>query len=302
MAKILITGGTGLIGSAICKLLLETGHTPALLSRREDKKNKIRHYQWDISRNYIDGDAFENVDYIIHLAGAGIAERRWTESYKKVILESRVKSSSVLFDFISKHNLKIKSLTGGSAMGYYGARTSEHLFTENDPSYPDFLGETCLQWEQSYAPFTELGIRTNIIRTGLVLSNEAGAYKTMAKQSKLGLGTAIGSGRQYVSWIHIYDIASIFIYTLLNESISGTFNGVASEPVSNSEFCRKLAQSLHKPFFLPNIPEFVLKLVMGESASMVTEGVKISNQKIKESGFEFKFDTLNEALKNLAGN
>lgn len=300
MAKILITGGTGLIGKTISDMLLKNGDTPVLLGRGDGLVNGIKKYKWDLTTNYVDPGAFENVEHIIHLAGAGIVDNRWTESYKLEILKSRVKSSELLYNHLVKNNVVIKSMVGASAVGYYGGRQSNHVFTEEDSSFDDFLGKTCQLWEQSYSPFEKMGIRTSIIRTGIVLSARGGAYKVMAKAFKLGLGAPVASGKQYIPWIHIHDIASMFIYALLNEQVKGIFNGVASEFVSNDVFSKKLAQSLHKPFFLPNVPAFMLKIVLGESAVTITEGLKISNKKIKNTGFKFQYEHLEMALKNVA--
>jgi uncharacterized protein len=300
MTKILITGGSGLIGNAISRLLIEKNYQPILLSRKGDELGSIKKYKWDINQAYIDSKAFDGVEHIIHLAGAGIAEKRWTTAYKKEIIDSRVKSSELLFNFISKNNYNIKTLVGSSAIGYYGAEQSEKVITEADSFGNDFLAESCKLWEQSYTPFIDAGIRTAIIRTGVVLSQHAGAYKKMAVPFKFGLGAAIGSGKQYFPWIHINDIAAMFVYALLNEKISGVYNGVATELITNKEFSKQLALSFNKPFFLPPVPAILLKVAMGEGACMVTEGLKISNDKIKQNGFAFKYETLNGALKNLA--
>ncbi|MBA2611292.1 MAG: TIGR01777 family protein [Bacteroidetes bacterium] len=300
MANILITGGSGLVGKAISELLLKNNHQPVWLSREEGKYKSIKKFKWDVSRNYIDENAFEGVESVIHLAGAGIADNRWTTAYKKEIIDSRVKSSELLFNYISKNKFPIKTLVGSSAMGYYGATQSEKIFTETDGPGNDFLAETCVLWEKSYQPFIDAGIRTSIIRTGVVISKTGGAYVKMAPAFKLGFGAGLASGKQAFQWIHINDIASIFQYALLNTTINGIYNGVGSELIDNKNFSKQLAKSLHKPFFAPNLPGFLLKIFMGESAVIITEGVKISNKKIKDSGFKFEFETAEAALKDLA--
>jgi hypothetical protein len=300
MAKILITGGSGLVGKAISEILLRNKHQPIWLSRETGSFNGIKKFKWNIDKNSIDEKAFEDVESIIHLAGAGIADKRWTPDYKKQILYSRIKSADLLFDHISKNNIKLKTLVGGSAIGIYGAVQSEKIFTEKDEPGTDFLAKTCVLWEKSYEPFINAGIRTSIIRTGVVLSKNGGAYAKMVLPFKLGFGAAIASGKQYFPWLHINDIAGIFVHALLDQNINGVFNAVSAEMVNNTDFSRQLAKSYHKPFFLPNIPKFALKLAMGEGAVMVTEGVKISNKKIKESGYKFEFDSLEKALKDLA--
>jgi len=299
MAKILITGGSGLVGSAISELLLKQGHEPRWLSREKGTAGRIQKFKWDLSTNYIDPAAFDGVEAVIHLAGAGIIDKRWTNSYKKEISDSRVKSSALLFDSLSKNNYKIKTLVGASAVGYYGSAESEHTYTETDSAGNDFLSEVCKIWEKSYTPFLEAGIRTSIIRTGIVLSKNGGAYAKMVPPFKFGLGAALGSGRQYFPWIHMDDLVGIFVHTLFNEKTHGPYNAASTEPVTNKQFSQSLAKSLHKPFFLPNVPAFALNLVLGESAVTVTRGVKISNEKIKKSGYRFQYDALEKALENL---
>ncbi len=299
MSKILITGGSGSLGGAISELLLKSGHQPVWLSREAGNFKGITKYKWDIAKDYIDEKAFEGVESIIHLAGAGIADKRWTSAYKKQIIDSRVKSSELLFNYISKNKFPIHTLVGGSAIGYYGAIQSEKLFSETDNAGTDFLAESCILWEKSYQPFINSGIRTSIIRTGVVLSKNSGAYAKMVPAFKLGFGAAIASGEQYFPWIHINDIAAIFVHALFDQKVKGIYNGVASELITNQAFSRQLAKSFNKPFFLPNVPAFLLKIAMGEGYVMVTEGIKISNQKIKSTGFEFEFESAETALKSL---
>ncbi len=300
MSKILITGGTGLLGKTISEILSKNGQTVVWLSREAGNYKSITKFKWDISKNYIDEKAFEGVESIIHLAGAPIADKRWTDSYKKEIIDSRVKSSELLFNCISKNNYPIKTFIGGSAMGYYGSGISEKVFTEEDAAGADFLAETCILWEKSYESFIKKGIRTAIIRTGVVLSKHEGAYAKMAPPFKLGLGAAVGSGKQYFAWIHANDIANMFIYALQNQNIQGIYNGVSSEFINNKDFSRQLAKSFNKPFFMPNVPGFLLKIAMGEGFIMLTGGLKISNKKIKETGFKFEFEKAAEGLANLA--
>ena len=300
MAKILITGGSGLVGKAISELLLKKNHQPVWLSREAGEFNGIKKFKWDISNNYINDKVFEGVDGIIHLAGTGIADKRWTADYKQQIIDTRVKSSKLLIDCILKNNYPISAFVGGSAIGYYGATQSPTLVSENTAAGHDFLAEAFIQWEKSYDPLINSPINTSIIRTGIVLSKHGGAYSKMIPPFKLGLGAALASGQQFFPWIHINDIAAIFVHALFNKQVTGAYNAVGTELVTSKEFSQQLAKSFNKPFFLPNVPKFILKMALGEGAIMVTEGLKISNQKIKESGFKFEFETLYAALYNLA--
>ena len=299
MSKILITGGSGLLGRTISKFLLNMNKQPVWLSREEGTFDQIKKYKWNVEKNYIDENAFDDIEGIIHLAGAGIVDHKWTTDYKKEILDSRVKSSELLFNYISKKNVDIKYIIGGSAIGFYNSSNRERVFTEDDEPGNDFMADTCVKWEKSYELFENFGIRTVIIRTGIVLSSEGGAYKKMVGPFKLGMGAAIASGKQFFPWIHINDIAGIFIHAAFNNNITGIYNGVGSEIITNKEFSKQLAKSLNKPFFLPNVPESALKLIMGEMAVTVTEGPKISNQKFKNTGYVFEFDNVKEALHDL---
>lgn len=299
MAKILITGGSGLVGRAISELLLKNNQEVNWLSRESGEWNGIKKYKWNIESGEIDIKAFDDVETVIHLAGSGIADKKWTDQYKQEIIDSRVKSSDLLYKTIEKNGLPIKYLIGSSAIGYYGARTSEHLYTEIDAPYHDFLSKSCIEWEKSYDPFIKTGIKTSIIRIGIVLSQEGGAYAKMILPFKFGLGSSLASGKQYFPWIHIDDIAGIFNH-ILNTHYEGIYNAVASDLVNSEQFSKQLAKSLHRPFFMPKIPSFVLKMALGESAAMITEGVKVSNRKIIDAGYKFKFENLSNALRDLA--
>ena len=300
MAKILITGGSGLVGRAISELLLKLGHEPRWLSREAGIWKGIQKFKWNVKTNYIDASAFSDVEAVIHLAGAGIIDKRWTDAYKKEIIESRVESSRLLFNTIATNKYPIKTYVGSSAVGYYGSGLNDRVYTETDAAGNDFLAHVCKEWEKSYAPFMELGIRTVIIRTGIVLSNEGGAYKKMKPAFSLGLGAAIASGKQYFPWIHISDLANFYVQSVIEPSYRGIYNAVASITPNNKEFSKQLAKSLHRPFFLPNIPEFILKCILGERAITLTSGLRIDNSNIKKSGFVFEFDDLADALEDLS--
>lgn len=299
MSKILITGGTGLIGRAISQELLKNNNQVAWLSRKEGSFEDIKIHKWDVSNNFICEKAFENVDYLIHLAGSGIADKKWSKVVKKEIIDSRVKSSELLFETIIKNKIKIKKFIGGSAIGYYGAQQNDNVIYENNIQGSDFLSESCVLWEKSYKNFIDAGIETAIIRTGVVLSKNGGAYPKMALPFKYGFGASLASGFQNFPWIHIDDVAKLFIHVLMSDNITGVYNAVASEFISNIEFSALLSQKLNTSFFLPNIPIFLLKLFIGEGACMLTEGLKISNEKIKKTGFNFEFETASQALTNL---
>lgn len=298
MAKVLITGGTGLVGQHLSRMLLNKGYEVAILSRTKRIDTEIPLFYWDINKNLIDKEAIKSVDYIIHLAGVNIAGKRWTKIQKQQIVDSRVKSTELLFNNISlKHNLK--GFISASAIGFYGATTSNHIFTETDSSANDFLGETCRLWEDSANKFQNIGIRTVKIRTGLVLSKHGGALSKIIKAFKLGFGSALGSGKQYMPWIHIDDLCEIYIKAIDDSEMNGAYNAVASEHINNFEFSKKIAKQLKKPFWALRIPEFLFKILFGEMADILLKGSRVSCDKIKASGYNFKYPTLKSALSNL---
>jgi uncharacterized protein len=297
--KVLITGGTGLIGTQLTALLVAKGIEVAYLSRKEDLSHSVKQYKWDVANGMIDERAFEKVDAIIHLAGSGIAEKKWTPDRKKDILESRVHSSTLLYKYISKLETKPKVFVGGSAVGYYGAINSEHIFSETDKAASDFLGDTCQHWEATYKNIQSLGIRTAVIRTGIVLSKTGGALAKLAQPAKWGIGSALGNGKQYIPWIHEFDIAQIFLHSIENINICGIYNGVASEHINNKMLTKLICKVLHRPFFFPAVPEFVLRFMLGEMADAFLKGSRISNEKIKSTGFKFQFESAELALVDL---
>jgi uncharacterized protein len=297
--KVLITGGTGLIGTQLTALLVAKGVEVTYLSRKEDLEHSVKQYKWDLAKGTIDERAFEKVDAIVHLAGSGIAEKKWTADRKKDILESRVHSSTLLYKYISKLETKPKVFIGGSAVGYYGAINSEHIFSESDKAANDFLGATCQHWEATYKNIQALGIRTVVIRTGIVLSKTGGALAKMAQPAKWGIGSALGSGKQYIPWIHERDIAQIFIHVLENLNTSGVYNGAGTEHINNKMLTKLICKVLHRPFFFPAVPAFLLRALFGEMSDAFLKGSRVSNQKIKETGFQFQFESAEKALIDL---
>lgn len=298
MAKILISGGSGLVGKKLTASLLKQQHEVVWLSRTEDLTSKVKKYKIDLNTNFINPAAFENVSHIVHLAGAGIADHRWTDSYKKQIIESRVKSAELIYKCITTNHFPIKQLVGASAIGYYGGRQSKNLFTELSEPYNDFLSQSCVEWENSYKHFINSNIQTSIVRIGVVLAKDGGAYQKMYLPFKFGLGCAIASGEQFFPWIHITDLVGIFEH-LLNKSSQGIFNAVSPGTITNSEFSKELAKSFHKKIWLPNVPKSILQLILGEGSAMVTEGLAISSEKIRNEGYVFQFPNIQKALTNL---
>lgn len=303
MAKILITGGTGSIGKYLIKNLIAAGYEPIVLTRGSlDQKLPYKTFKWDPDKEYIDENAFEGIEHIINLAGAGIADKRWTQKRKEEIVNSRVNSSKLLLTYLNRLNVKPLSFVGASAIGIYGAKTSEQIFNENDVPASDFLGTTCKIWEESYDPFVKLGIKTSVVRIGVVLAKNAGAYSKISAPVKYGFGTVLGNGKQYMPWIHVNDLVNIFTALISSKLPTGVYNAVASEHVTNKVFTNALASSLHRKIILPNTPAFILKLVMGEMSAIILEGSRVSNQKLLENNFKFQFNDLKSAFLDLANN
>lgn len=299
MAIILISGGTGLVGKSLTKHLISKGHEVRILSRNPQSSSGLKSFHWNVEKNEIDEKAFEGVEHIVHLAGSGIADKRWTNARKQDIIDSRVNSMKLITDVVSKKHIQLKSFVGASAIGIYGMTTSEKIYTETDIGKDDFLTQSCAQWENSYHQIQTLSNKSSIIRIGVVLSKDGGALKKLLPLFQLGLGSAVGSGKQYMPWIHIEDLVSVFHEALFNPDYTGIYNAVSSEKTTSDSFSKQLAKSLSKPFFLPNVPAFILKLVFGEMANVLLEGSRISNKKLANANFQFKYPTLSEALREI---
>lgn len=299
MSRVLITGGSGLIGQSLGKSLQQSGHEVSILSRKDSPDSPIPFHFWDVESQQLSKELVNTSEYIVHLAGANMGERRWTPARKEVIVNSRVKSAKLIYDKLDPKNNRLKAFITSSAIGYYGARTSDRIFTETDPPAEDFLGITCRDWEAAADRFSESGIRTVKIRTGVVLAKKGGALSRLQLPLKYGLGAPLGDGKQYMPWIHLDDLCAIYAHALENESIIGAYNAVAPEHITNRELTRKLAKKLGKPLWIPNIPSFGMKLLFGEMAAMLLKGSRISSEKIRNSGFSFQFPDIDSALQEL---
>jgi uncharacterized protein (TIGR01777 family) len=299
MEKVLITGGSGLVGKHLSKKLKEKNFSVSILSTTHKPGETHYTYLWNIDKNEIDEKAIDGIDYIVHLAGANIGDKRWTKKRKQLIVESRVKSTQLIFNTISGRNKKMKAFISASAVGHYGAITSDKIFTEEDDSANDFLGETCKLWEQAADQFNKLGVRVVIIRTGVVLTKQDGALAKMITPIKLGIGSELGNGNQYIPWIHIDDLCNIYIKAIEDIKMNGAYNAVAPEHKTNKEFNKSLAIILNRPFWFPNIPAFIIKLILGKMSDIVLKGSRASSEKIINTGFVFKFPDLKSALMNL---
>jgi len=291
MAKIVITGGTGLVGTRLTALLIERKHEVRILSRYPKDKNE---FKWDVSKGFVDEKAIENIDYIIHLAGAGIADKRWGKERKKVIVNSRVATANLLFDKIKEQKIPLKGFISASGSNYYGAQTTEKIYKESAAVGTDFLGEVCRKWEAAAHQFKELDIPVTILRTGVVLSKTGGALEKM----RTHIVSPIGSGNQYMAWIHIDDLCEIYIKAV-EEGLTGVYNTVSPESHTSKTFSKTLAKAIKRPYLPISVPGFLLKLVFGELAVILLEGSRLSSDKIEKKGFVFKYKELERALESL---
>jgi hypothetical protein len=300
MKTILITGGTGLIGSHLIPLLKEAGFRIHVLSR---SSNPIDYcdavFTWNVNRGEIDERAFEGVTHIVHLAGEGIADGRWTESRMKSIISSRVKSAELISEVLQKRNQRIDVFVSGSAVGWYGAKTDNLLHTEDESPETDFMGETCRLWEEAADAFDNVATRIVKVRTGIVLAKESGAFPKLIQPFRVHLGAALGSGKQQMPWIHIDDIVQVFYQAISNENYSGAINASATESCTNLEFSKTLAKILGRKLLPIHVPSVVLKMVLGDMSAVVLEGSRVSNSKLRNLGYQFKFEKLEDALNNL---
>ncbi|MGU9938741.1 TIGR01777 family oxidoreductase [Empedobacter brevis] len=292
--NILLTGGSGLIGSELTKILIDHGHQVRILTREKEVEHPF--YHWD--KNKIDEKVFENLDGIIHLAGSLIA-KRWTDSYKREIFSSRVDTANLLFEYVKKLKVDLKFFISASGTAYYGQITSNTIFKETDVANTDFLGKICVAWENAAHQFEEIGTRVVCLRTSLVLSKKGEGFKLLKKPIQLGVGANLGDGKQWMPWIHIDDLLQIYVNAVENKEMKGSYNASAPENVNHSTFNHTLAKKLNKPFFLPNIPAFVMKMALGEMSDLVLKGSRIDVEKIQLTGFEFQYPTLEKALNDL---
>ena len=297
--NVLISGGSGFIGRHLTALLIAKGYSVSILSRSEKQnKENVFYYKWDVVNQTIDEKAVLNADYIIHLAGENIAEQRWTAKRKAAIIDSREQSTLLLYSVLKKNNKKLDAFISASAVGIYGAVNGEEICTEDMPPANDFLGYTCQKWEDSLDFIENLNSRTVMIRTGLVLGKNEGFLKKLTPLFKYRLGSALGSGKQYMPWIHVDDLCAIYYQAIVDPAMSGPYNAAINDNTTNSVFSKTLACVFGYSIWLPNVPAFVLKLFMGQMAIIVLTGRRVSSDKIEQTGFKFQFENLEGALRN----
>ena len=299
-SKILITGGSGLVGVYLSDKLTQQGFEVLHLSRNKNSKSKYKTFFWDIPKGIIEEGALDDVRYIIHLAGAGVADKKWTTARKHLLISSRVDSANLIYSYLKNHKHTVEAFISASAIGIYGADTGGILKSEDRIQLgDDFLATLTKKWESAADQFHDLNIRVVKLRAGLVLSANGGLLAKLMPMAKMGLSSAFGNGNQYMSWIHIEDLVSMFIKAISIQDFNGVYNAVAPQPVTNKVFLRELSSTLNRPYFLPHTPKFFMRLIFGELSSVITGGNLVSSKKVEEAGFKFRFVQLKDALNDL---
>jgi uncharacterized protein (TIGR01777 family) len=307
MPTILITGGTGMIGARLTEMLVAKGYHVIILTRNPSTRNHrlagVSYANWNTHKQTIDQQAISSADHIIHLAGAGVADKRWTKERKQEIVNSRTQSSALIVKALTEITNHIRTVVSISAIGWYGPDTADSRttgFTEEAKADTAFLGETCRLWEESIEPVTQLGKRLVKLRTGIVLSKTGGALIEFKKPLKAFVAAVLGDGLQIISWIHVDDLCRLFIAAIENETMNGVYNAVAPNPVSNEYLTFELARLMRGNIFIPvHVPAWVLKIVLGEMSIEVLKSATVNSAKIQSTGFQFLYPTVEEALSNL---
>ena len=304
MQTILITGGTGMVGQSLTNLLLNKGYQVIVLTRQQKQSSRLNFSfaQWDLNKGWIDPTALAAADYIIHLAGEGVADKRWTAARKKAILDSRVESSALLVKALKEQPNKVKAIVAASAIGWYGPdneKSKQSRFVETDLVDSSFLGDTCRQWEESMHPVKAMGIRLVTIRIGIVFNKMGGALAEFIKPAKLGAAAILGDGKQVVSWIHQQDLNRLMLFALENEQVAGVYNAVSPDPVNNAILTKAIARRFHTWAIPFHVPSFILKIMLGEMSIEILKSANVSASKIIEAGFSFDYASMDEALDDL---
>lgn len=297
--NVLISGGSGFIGKQLTNLLIENGFSVSILSR-SDKQNTydISYYKWDVPTRFIEEESVLKADYIIHLAGENIAEKPWTAKRKEEIVQSREESVQLIYEVLKKNHKKLDAFISASGVGIYGALNGEEICTENMAPENDFLGSTCQKWETAADTIADLGIRVLKIRTGLVLGKDDGFLKKLIPIFKFRLGAALGSGKQYMPWIHVDDLCAIYLEAIKNKNMTGVYNAAIFDNTTNTVFSKTLAKVYGYSIWLPNVPAFLIKMALGEMAQIILTGRRVSSEKIEKTGFQFRFVNLEQALRD----
>ncbi len=303
MEKILITGASGLVGTRLTEMLVNKGYTVHTLGRKTEKRKKqknVNSFTWNIEKGEIEPEALEGVSSIVHLAGAGIAEKRWTDERKKEIIDSRVKSAELIFKFLKKDKKQVKTFICANAVGYYGD-CGDELVTEQHKPGKGFLAEVCKKWEATATKFNGLGIREVHARFGIILAAVGGALPQLIQTLPVGIATYFAKDNLYYPWIHLDDVCGILIHALENEEVSGACNTTAPQPLLMKDLMKEIVEAKKSKALLVPAPPFAIKLAMGEMSEMLLYSQRCSAEKIIASGYKFKFGQIGKALQNIFG-
>ncbi len=299
MAKVLITGGTGLIGTALTQALESAGHQVHLLSRTASNAGgNVKRFRWSVQQGTMDPSAWAGVEHVVHLAGAGIADKRWSPARVQELVDSRAASARILLRSAKEHGVQLKSFVSAAGINYYGAVTSDHVFVETDAPGTDTIGRISREWEAAVDEWTT-ECRVVKLRTPIVLSRSGGALAKLTTPVRFGLGAALGSSKQWMPWVHLDDLVGVYIAALFDERFSGAYNVNSGNDVTNAVFMHTVARVLRRPYVLPAVPAFALKLALGELSSILLEGSRASNERLLSTGFRFRHPELEAALLDL---
>ncbi|TWR27392.1 TIGR01777 family protein [Mucilaginibacter pallidiroseus] len=298
--SVLITGGSGLLGKELTNALLKKDYIVSHLSRSKGNTPGVKTFLWNVPKGEIDANCLNGVDTIVHLAGAGIADERWTVKRKKEIIDSRTQSIGLLYRLMRQKPNQVKTVISASGIGYYSDRGDEILAEDATPAH-DFMGKCCVAWEKAVDSGKDFGVRIVKYRTGVVLTKDGGALPKLALPVKLAVGSPLGSGRQWVSWIHHHDVLNMYLDGIANQSISGVYNMAAPCPVTNATLTAAVARQLKRPLWAPKVPAFLIKTLFGEMATVVLGSTRTSAQKIEDTGFKFTYPDIAAALKEIYG-
>jgi hypothetical protein len=298
-SSVLISGGSGLVGRYLTSSLLSEGYKVSHLSRKSEHSGRVRVFSWDPAQNKIDPESFEGVDYLIHLAGANIGEKRWTKKRKEEIIRSRVDSARLIHKVIIEKGTRLKAFISASGIGIYGTVTSDNIFKEDAMPATDFMGTTCKMWEEAADLFANSGIRTVKIRTAVTLEKNDSALSKLMWPTRFGFLVQTGNGSQYIPWIHILDLCNIYLKAIADPEMKGVYNAVSPQHVTSREFIGTLAAVMKRPVFPIPAPSIVLRSALGEMSDVVLKGSRISSDKITAAGYRFIFSNLQDALRNV---
>lgn len=298
--KIAIAGGSGMIGKKLSKRLTDLGYQVHILTRKPSRKvnENLSYVNWNPADSDLPRELLDQMNVIINLAGRSVADKRFTTSFKEELLQSRTNPTLELVKYLNLGTSVCDTFLNASAIGYYGYDRGEEILDEDADPGSDFFGNLCSQWENASADLSD-SIRRVIFRIGVVFDANEGAYKRLKMPIMLGAGSALGSGKQYMSWIHIQDLINMFIYAIQNHSVSGIYNATAPKPARNRKVVGSIADSLNKVILLPKVPGFALRLLLGEFAESILGSVCCSSQKIQDEGFIFSYSHIDEATRNL---